>query len=250
MTVFSSFSLLLPSFSSLCVSPANSAFNKSNLFLSFSSTSSLSFRALSASDLIFECSSSFACFLSLSSGIFASTSAVNSSVSLVAFWARLTASWRASTFCFPFSSAVAFLSDVRLSVSISERSAESAFWDSRRADLREERSVSRSELTAESVCCNCESRSSNVICGVAFGGVPGTVRLGDVDGVESGSEDEVELSGVGDSGSVCTSASSSSEPSVHYELEKHEAIHEIIHFGLTISRYLAMHCARGLSRRC
>jgi len=59
------------------------------------------------------------------------------------------------------------------------------------------------------------SRSSKVICGVAFGGVPGSVRLGDVDGVECGSEDEVELSRVGDSGSVCTSASSLSETSVH-----------------------------------
>lgn len=80
---------------------------------------------------------------------------------------------------------------------------------------------SRSALTTESVCCNWANRSSSVIGGaevagtvpLGIGGVPGIVRLGDVEGVESGSEEVVEFSRLGDSGSVWASVLSSSESS-------------------------------------
>jgi len=52
---------------------------------------------------------------------------------------------------------------------------------------------------------------------VVVGGVPGTVRLGEVEGVDCGSEDAAEwLSSIGDSGSVLRSAVSSSESSTGY----------------------------------
>jgi len=56
------------------------------------------------------------------------------------------------------------------------------------------RRVSRSSFIADRFCWRCESFSSRVRLGTVEG-VPGTVRLGEVDGVEWGSESRFGLSG-------------------------------------------------------